>query len=70
MAGAIVRFIYLGVAVVVAGAVLILVATYVIGSPALQNLGTLVALLGFFLYVIGRATYRKTKKPPVRSDER
>ena len=63
-------FIYLSVAVVIAGAVLILVATYVIGSLALQNLGTLVALLGFLLYVIARSMCRKTKKPPVRSDER
>ena len=70
MAGDIVGLIYFSVTVVIAGAVLILVATYIIGSLALQNLGTLVALLGFLLYVIGRAKYRKAKKSPTRSDQR
>jgi membrane protein implicated in regulation of membrane protease activity len=70
MAGGIVRFIYLSVAVVIAGAALILVATYVIGSLTLQNLGTLVAFLGVLLYVIGRAKYRKAKNSPARSDQR
>ena len=64
------RFICASVAVVIAGAVLILVASHVIGSPALQNVGTLVALLGFILYVIGRTKYRKAKNPPARSDQR
>ncbi len=70
MAGGIVRFIYLSVAVVISGAVLIFVATYVIGSLALQKLGTLVALLGFLLYVRGRAKYRKARNSPAQSDKR
>jgi len=62
------RLIYLGVLLVIAGAVLILLATYALGSRTVQNIGTVTALLGFLLYVVGRIRYRRAKNSSTRSN--
>jgi ABC-type Fe3+-siderophore transport system permease subunit len=61
--------IYLGVILVLAGAMLILLTTYVLGSPTVQHIGTVTALLGFVLYLVGRIQYRRLRNSSTRPNQ-
>lgn len=60
--------IYLGAALVVGGAVMILVSYHEIGSTSVADLGKILALFGFVIYVIGRIRYRRIRKTGLHPD--
>lgn len=60
--------IYLGVALVIGGAVTMLVSYYEGGRDAVTDAGKILALLGFIVYVVGRIRYARMKKAELQPD--
>ena len=54
--------IYLGVALVIGGAVTMLVSYHSTGSSLVADAGKILAFLGFAVYVVGRIRHGKTRK--------
>ncbi len=57
------NLIYVGAALVIGGASVMLVSYHGRGPATVTDMGKILALLGFVVYVVGRIRYGKTKRP-------
>lgn len=60
--------IYVGVALVIGGAAIMLVSYYGRGPAVMADIGKILALFGFIIYVVGRIRYRRIKKAGPQPD--
>lgn len=62
------RLIYIGVALVIGGAMTMLASYHVGGPPTVTEFGKILAVLGFAVYVVGRVRYRRKGKADLPSE--
>ncbi len=62
------RLIYLAVVLVIGGAATMLVSYHSGGPAVITDGGTIIALLGFVIYVVGRIRHRKMREQGPRED--
>jgi hypothetical protein len=57
-----VRLVYLGVALVIGGAGMMLISYHVEGPAGVTGVGKILAFLGFLIYVVGRIWHGRIRK--------